>query len=177
MLCRGNSADPQQIPHILYIPGLELSMKIDIKIPVASAFRRFSGNGRIFQYPGTVFGKNRGERSRVLTKNARRNFYELPRQQVHRMYRKPVRPPLRNRELLLPGFHPGRHPRVQPHPGSVHRLYVLPQKVKSAMQAGLSKVCLQKRRLGGFSLTNVPFFCMIREIQIVMRRACHEQLR
>ena len=36
MLCRVSSADPQQFPHTLYIPGFELSMKIDIKIPVVT---------------------------------------------------------------------------------------------------------------------------------------------
>ena len=47
------------------------------------------------------------------------------------MHRPAVRLPLRQRELLLSGQDHGGHPRDESHYGTVHRLQVLPEKVKN----------------------------------------------
>ena len=74
------------------------------------------------------------------------NDYELPRKQVHRVYRSAVCLSLRERELLLSGPDPGGHPRNESHRESVHRLQVLPQKVSFFAAASAAAIFLDESR-------------------------------
>ena len=67
----------------------------------------------------------------------RRSYYELQRQQVHRMYRSAVRLSLRHRKLLFSGSNSCRYPRSQPHRWPVHRLQVFPQEVNQPLRRHL----------------------------------------
>ena len=68
----------------------------------------------------------------ILIPNRRKGGkrYEHQCQQVHRMHSEVLRIPLRYRELLFPGPYSGGYSRAESCHGSVHRLQVLPQKVK-----------------------------------------------
>ena len=55
------------------------------------------------------------------------------------MHRQVLRLSLRQRELLLPGQDPGRHPRDEPHHGPVYRLQVLPQEVIAEKRIAAAK--------------------------------------